>query len=48
MTRQQKINKVEELEFWLGANPKHPDYHIVLKDKMQLDNELAKEITAYD
>ncbi|WP_271783899.1 hypothetical protein [Aquimarina algiphila] len=48
MTRQQKINKVEELEFWLSANPNHTDYHVVLKDKLKLDNELAKEVIAHE
>ena len=42
MTPRQTQNKIEELNFWLTHNPKHPNYQIVLKDKIQLENNLLK------
>ena len=37
MTPQQIKNKIDELSFWLIHNPSHPDYQIVLKDKLSLE-----------
>ncbi len=45
MTSQQRINKIEKLEFWLNANPSHPDYSTVLGDKLKLDKQHKEEIT---
>ena len=33
-------DKIQELEAWLIANPDHPDYPTVLKDKNRLYDEL--------
>jgi len=33
MTQKQLTNKIEALNFWLTANPEHPDYQMMLQQK---------------
>lgn len=40
MTRQQIINRISELDFWLTHNHTHTNYSIVLKDKKVLESQL--------
>jgi hypothetical protein len=30
-------NKLDDLDFWLNANPKHPDYNQKIHEKKQLE-----------
>lgn len=42
MIKQQLINKIAELEFWLKSNPSHPNYSLILKDKQDLERQLIE------
>lgn len=37
MQLQEKINA---LNFWLMCNPTHPNYPVILKDKLELENQI--------
>ena len=41
MTPRQLENKINDLNFWLINNPKHPNHSIVLKDKIELERKHA-------
>ncbi len=42
MSQSQLQTKIKELENWLIANPTHPNYTTVLKDKNQLQKQINK------
>lgn len=43
MTTQEIKTKIKELEDWLKkANPNHPNYGLVLKDKQDLERQLEE------
>lgn len=39
-TKQQLINKIKDLDFWLKHNPKHFDYVVKLREKQQAERDL--------
>ncbi len=43
MTEKQIERKIEQLDFWLSANPSHPDYSMMIGDKNKLIKELLKK-----
>lgn len=41
-TPKQINKKIEDLDYWLKANPNHPDYTTVVSDRRKLKDELIK------
>jgi len=35
-------NKIADLDFWLVANPEHPDYSMMLKQKREYQFKLSQ------
>ncbi len=42
-TKQQLINKIADLDFWLKANHSHADYQKILQDKKDLEHQLIQK-----
>lgn len=42
MTKKQLKNKIEDLEYWLQHNQSHPDYQVILRDKIECERRLLK------
>lgn len=40
MTKTDLKSKIDELTGWLTKNEGHPDYTVILKDKMELERKL--------